>query len=256
MDYVELNNRSFSKIICGSNPFYGKSHFSESRSAEYLNRFTDEEITRVVEACLAKGVNTVETSANERIFRIASEITASEPNKRLHLISTTRIDETSAVRNHEEKLGISIKQRCSICVIHSQYIENELRGGRINGIESLLEKIHNNGLLTGISTHRNDVIELCERQGYEIDVYLFPLNNQGFVYPGYTGKETTQDRISIIKRIMKPFIIIKTMAAGRIPPGEALSFIHDNIKSNDLVSIGFGSVEEVDETLGIWEKLG
>ena len=39
---------ALSKILCGANPFYGHSHFSEARNAEYLSRF-DDEVSEVVE---------------------------------------------------------------------------------------------------------------------------------------------------------------------------------------------------------------
>jgi hypothetical protein len=47
---------------------------------------------------------------------------------------------------------------------------------------------------------------------------------------------------------------MKTLAAGRVPPGEGLAFVAENAKPNDLVSIGFGSLEELEETVRIAEK--
>ncbi len=35
MKYVEIGNVRFSKVICGTNPFLGRSHFSAARDAEY-----------------------------------------------------------------------------------------------------------------------------------------------------------------------------------------------------------------------------
>jgi hypothetical protein len=255
MKYVQIGNTSFSKIVCGTNPFYGRAHFSSARDAEYSKRFNDVEIKNVVNACFDKGINTLESSANERIFGIFSELIVNHPGKQLSFIGSTRIDNTSTVKRHQEKLDMLIHNKSSICIIHSQYIEKELRGNSINGIELLLDIIHQHGLLAGISTHSNGVIELCERNKYPIDIYMFPLNISGFAYPGYAGHETPSERASLIKSIEKPFIIMKALAAGRIPPSEALEFVHKNMKSNDLLSIGFGSIDEVNETIDIWEKI-
>jgi hypothetical protein len=49
--------------------------------------------------------------------------------------------------------------------------------------------------------------------------------------------------------------LIKTLGAGRIPPGEGLQFIAENAKANDLVSVGFGAVDEVTESVELAEKL-
>jgi hypothetical protein len=109
-------------------------------------------------------------------------------------------------------------------------------------------------LLAGISTHLVGTVELCEQQDYGVDTYLFPLNLSGFVYPGFKGTDTLQDRVSIVKSVAKPFILIKVLAAGRIPPDEGLHFIAENSKPNDLISIGFGGTVEVAETIQIAEK--
>ena len=48
MQTVEIQDTHFSKVICGTNPFYGHSHFSDARKKEYLNRFTDAYITETL----------------------------------------------------------------------------------------------------------------------------------------------------------------------------------------------------------------
>jgi len=81
------------------------------------------------------------------------------------------------------------------------------------------------------------------------------LNLSGFVYPGYEGTESVQERIDVIRGTPKPFILMKTLGAGRIPPGEGLQFIAENAKPGDLVSIGFGTEDEVSEAGELVEKL-
>jgi hypothetical protein len=97
-------------------------------------------------------------------------------------------------------------------------------------------------------------VELCEKLGDRIDTYLFPLNMTGFVYPGYAGKETARQRADLVRGVGKPFILMKTLGAGRIPPDEGLQFIAANSKPNDLVSIGFGTEEEITEAVRMVEK--
>ena len=105
------------------------------------------------------------------------------------------------------------------------------------------------------SPRQVETVELCERKDYGVDIYLFPLNQTGFVYPGYDGTETVQERIDIVRHTPKPFILIKTLGAGRIPPDEGLQFIAENAKTDDLVSIGFGTADEVSESVELAEKL-
>lgn len=48
MKTINIQGRHFSKIICGINPFYGYSHFSEIRNKEYLSKFSDTNIADTV----------------------------------------------------------------------------------------------------------------------------------------------------------------------------------------------------------------
>ncbi|HCO92536.1 MAG TPA: hypothetical protein DIU00_01055 [Phycisphaerales bacterium] len=254
MKKVTICNRVFSKIICGTNPFYGHSHFSDARNAEYLGRFDDETIERMIQQCISLGINAVESSANERIVSILSRLRDKNPEP-IHFVGSTRIDETSDIKSHQQKLSFLIENRAEVCVLHAQFVDRPRKGDDIRGLPQLIEKIHDAGLIAGISTHRVETVELCERQGYGIDTYLFPLNLSGFVYPGYEGTESVQERINIVRNTRKPFILFKALGAGRIPPDEGLQFIAENVKPNDLISIGFGTEDEVSETLEIVEKL-
>jgi len=253
MKKVKIGKLDFSKVICGTNPFYGHSHFSDARDAEYHGRFNDEAIEQTVEQCISLGINTLESCANERIIAILSRLREAAPDP-IHFVGSTRIDETSEMKSHQKKLSFLIENQATICVIHAQYVDRPRKGGSISGLAGLIDTIHAAGLLAGISTHRVETIELCENQGYGIDTYIFPLNPMGFVYPGYEGNETVKDRIEIVRGVSKPFILIKTLGAGRIPPEEGLQFIADNAKPEDIISMGFGTAAEASESIELAEK--
>jgi hypothetical protein len=254
MKQVIIGNLAFSKVLCGTNAFWGQSHFSDARSAEYLDRFDDETIERTIQRCIGLGVNTVESCANEQIVTILSRLRENNPAAPIHFVGSTRIDETSEMKSHQQKLAFLIENRADLCVIHSQYVESPSEGDSIEGLEPMIDEIHAAGLLAGISTHRVNIVEQCEKNGYGIDAYLFPLNLLGFVYPGYDGMESVQQRIDIVRGVAKPFILMKTLAAGRIPPDEGLHFVLQNSKPNDLISLGFGGKREVVESLKLIEK--
>lgn len=254
MKQVSIGNLVFSKMVCGANPFYGHSHFSEARDAQYLGRFDDETIERTIQRCVSLGINAVESSANERIISILSRLRDRNPEP-IHFVGSTRIDETSGIKSHQQKLSFLVGNRAEVCVVHAQYVDRPRKGDSIGGLARLVDTIHDAGLLAGISTHRVETVELCENQGYGIDTYLFPLNLSGFVYPGYKGTETVQERVDVVRNTPKPFVLIKTLGAGRIPPDEGLQFIAENAKPEDLVSIGFGMEDEVSESVELAEKL-
>jgi len=254
MKRISIGTLAFSKVICGTNAFYGHSHFSEARDLEYRARFDDETMARTIRLSLDFGVNAVESCANERIMSIVSEL-RKEVSEPIHFVGSTRLDETSEMKSHEQKLSFLIENRADICVIHAQYVNHPARADVPDGLERLIDNIHEAGLLAGISTHRVRTVEICEKRGLGIDTYMFPLSLTGFVHPGYEGSEKVRDRVDLIRGVSKPFILIKTLAAGRIPPQEGLSFIAENAKPNDVISLGFGTQYEVTECLKLVEEI-
>jgi hypothetical protein len=253
MKQVKIGSVEFSKVICGTNAFYAHSHFSDAKDSEYRSRFTDECIEQMLRRCFSLGINTVETCANERIFEIVGSLETALSEK-INMVGTTRIDETSGMKSHQQKVSFLIEHKASMCVVHAQYVDRPRETDQIPGLDELVSKIHDAGLLAGISTHQVKTVEVCERQKYGIDAYLFPLNLTGFVYPGYEGKETVSERIQLIRNTPTPFIFIKTLGAGRILPVEGLQFVAEHARTNDLVSIGFGTEDEIEECVRIAKK--
>ncbi|MBI5693136.1 MAG: hypothetical protein HZC55_23920 [Verrucomicrobia bacterium] len=254
MKTIRIGSREFSRVLFGTNAVFGRSHFSVARDAEYRARFDAAGIERLVQRAVDSGINTVESSASDRIGAVLSAVRKRSPRP-VCFVGSTRIDETSEIKSHHRKLEQLIATRAEVCVIHAQFVDRSENTDAVAGLEPMLEQIHAAGLLAGISTHRVRTVELCERRGYAIDTYMFPLNATGFVYPGYPGRESVKDRIDLVRGVAKPFILMKTLAAGRLPPSEALPFVAEHAKPIDLVSIGFGSEAELDETLRLAERL-
>jgi hypothetical protein len=253
MKNIIIKNKPFSKIICGTNTFYGRSHFSDAKDVEYQNRFNNDYIEKILIKCSEFGINSIESSANENIINIKKSLL--NKNIIMNFIGSTRIDETSEMKNHNDKLSYLINVKSDICLIHAQYVDKYQKNNKINGLKEMIDEIHNNGLIAGISTHYVDIVKICENNNYNIDVYLFPLNITGFVYPGYNSKDTINDRLEIIQNVNKSFIIMKALGAGRIPPNEGLKFVFENIKENDLITLGFGNEYEIEECINCYNKI-
>ena len=148
MKHVTIGSRSFSKVLCGANAFWGHSHFSEARDAEYRRQFNDETIEQTIRHSITLGINAVESCANERIVSILSRVRKGNLAP-IHFVGSTRIDETSEMKSHQQKLSFLIENRAAICIIHAQFIDRPRKADSIGGLEQLIDKIHEAGLLAG-----------------------------------------------------------------------------------------------------------
>ena len=108
MRTVDIGGRQFSRLICGTNAFHGNSHFSAARDAEYRGRFTDEYIESTINCAADHGINTVETSASERMWGIFDKV---RQKRSLLTIGSTRVDGTSQMKSHQQRRASALLWR-------------------------------------------------------------------------------------------------------------------------------------------------
>ena len=241
---TQIGAYSVSRVLCGSNSFFGHSHFSAARSTWLRKYFTIDRIVEVMCAAAEEGVNgTISGDVPEMAEALAQV-------KKLTGVEYVWMA-TPGGRDLPELLaGI---QRCAdmgaqICMPHVSYTDNNLLVAerRIVGAEEIIAKTRELGMGTGWSTHRPETIVVSDAAGYDADTYVQPFNSIGFLCSVETDWVA-----SVIRNAHKPVVCIKPLGAGRIMPPTGLPFVFNNCKPNDTVAIGVMSVEEVQEDLKI-----
>ncbi len=246
---IEIGEHKISKLICGTNSFLGFSHFSYAKDTFMKRYFTVERIAEVMKVCLENGINSFLGPSDQKLAD-ARKVVQDQTGRKMIWISTTY--------GHKEKekqmedIKWLAKQKAEICLIHASYTDSHLVSGenRIEGIEELLSLIRQSGMVPGLSTHRPETLLLAESRGYDVECYILPLNIAGFLCAVETNWQA-----QIIRQTPKPVMIIKPLAAGRVMPYEALSYVLANSKPNDPIAIGFMSREEVEEDVEIVNAL-
>lgn len=232
-----------SRIVCGSNPFFGYSHFSAARDAWMRRHFELPRIVEVLAKCAEYGINCV-ISGPSPVMREAIQDLERQTGYHMKWICSPGM------------AGVDISddiKRCAdwgveICTPHTSWTDARLQisENRIEGLEPCLELIRSLGMATGLSTHRPEAIVIGDSTGYDLDTYIQPFNVIGFLCSVETDWVAR-----VIRGTPKPVICIKPLAAGRVMPEPGLGYVLRNCKPNDTVAIGFMSVEEVEEDVKI-----
>lgn len=237
-----------SRMLIGTNPFFGYSHFSHARDTWLRHYFTPERICEVIEACARQGLNGIVSGAgthfNTGLRPILEQV---ERNTGVHVVWIG----TPAGRTEEELLDeirAAADRGVEMCMPHQVYTDNMLvpNEGRLIGYEKAAQLIRDLGMVPGLSTHRPETIITCDRAGYDVAAYIQPYNPIGFLCPLETDSVA-----HIINDTGKPVIVIKPLAAGRVLPPTGLNFCYSTIKPMDTVCIGMLSVEEVEEDVNL-----
>lgn len=241
---TEIGGRSISRVLCGSNCFFGHSHFSAARSNWLRRHFTIDRIVEVMCAAAEEGVNgTISGDVEEMAEAIArvKKLTGVE-YQWMATPGGANIEELIRGIHHSAELG------AQICMPHVSYTDNNLLVAEktIVGAEEITALTRELGMGTGWSTHRPETIVVSDAAGYDIDTYVQPFNSIGFL----CSVET--DWVShVIRNAHHPVVCIKPLGAGRIMPPTGLQFVYHNCKPTDTCAIGFMSPEEAEEDIKV-----
>lgn len=241
---TQIGGYDISRMIIGTNTFFGYSHFSAAKDVWLRRYFTDERIHEMLVACVECGLNATVSMPMERYRRIMDAV---EKQAGRHIIwFATPGGATKEELKDNCKLAADLG--AEFCMPHTSYTDTHLNAAEniIYTMDEIFEHIRKLGMKTGFSTHLPGTLITGEKGGYDPDCYILPLNSIGFLCLVETDWQSR-----IIRQCPKPVICIKPLGAGRILPPTALDFVYRFIKPIDTVCVGMTSPEEVRENTAI-----
>jgi hypothetical protein len=245
---TDIGGVAVSRLICGSNPFLGYSHFSMARDRWLREYFTAERMAEVIAVFARNGINAVLGMAVP-ILREAIEQAQQAVGQEIHCIATPHADDLNGLlRGIDECATLGAR----FCLPHMSYVDTRLLPAekRIVDLEPALAHIRSHGMIPGLSTHRPETIVVTDEAGYDVETCIQIYNAQGFlcqVETDWVGR--------VINETARPVICIKPLGAGRILPPTGLRFVYNTIKPVDTVCIGCMSVYEAEEDITLARQI-
>jgi hypothetical protein len=238
----EVEDRSFTKIILGHNPFLGYSYISRARAREYEERFTSfEPIRDILLVALEAGVRSVMLSyGNERCQFVVQAIEAAQEQTGIEMSNLVIVNPD--VREHQDFLQ---RAACQVCLIHGQTTDSLFyRMERTFRPEfgELAATIREMGYVPGMSTHNGgETIPVAEP--FDVAVINTPINK--ITWRMCPCVEMVSDAV---RNSSKKVIAMKTLAMGRVAPEEAMQWIW-SVPGVDAIVLGIGTAAEAEETI-------
>lgn len=241
---TNIGGLEISRMVCGSNPFFGHSHFSAARSAWLRRHFTTERIVEILRKCSEYGINAVVSGMEERMHEAIVGL-EQETGYHFHWFCTPGGD---SVEELLEGVQWCADHGAEYCLPHTSYTDTRMNIAdlTIDGLTEFCEKVRELGMIPGLSTHRPESVRIADEGGYDIETYIQIYNPIGFLCQVET--DWVQQ---VIVNARKPVLCIKPLASGRVLPPTGLRFVYETIKPTDTVAVGFLSAEEVAEDVTI-----
>ena len=237
-----------SRLLCGTNPFAGFSHFSAARDNWLKAHFTAEKKLEVLEVCRQEGINCTLGGHDESYYHVLQEHERQTGHHWVWMCTPGG----QTLEELKEEIRWCADHGAEICMPHQNFTDNRLlmSENRIVDGPEALQFIRDMGMIPGWSAHRPEVILVSDENDYDVETYITPYNATGFlcqVETDWTGK--------VIREAKKPVTIIKPLGAGRILPPTGLTFVYNTCKDVDTVAVGFMGPEEAKEDIDIARDL-
>jgi hypothetical protein len=245
---IQFGPHRLSRLICGGNPFHAGSHLSVFVDREMKKYFSDEQVLRTLRRCQEVGVNAWQSSGDH--FQLYRRFQAE--GGRLHYISLGdgRPDRSPDIRRLAQAGCIAIAH-------HGEVTDRLFKSSQIEQVEDYLKRVHDAGLMAGVSTHIPVVVDAIESKGWEVDFYmtcvyqrhrtaaeLESMLGQAPIPVGEVYLPADPPRMwKVMQQTDKPCLAFKILAAGRLSERQewveqAFRETFAAIKPEDAVIVG------------------
>lgn len=227
----KIGNVKISRMFPGGNLISG---FAHSRDLIYVSSllrkyFTDDKVMETFEICEECGINTAILRLDEHCIRIMNKYWNNRGGK-LQWIAQVKM--TSKDPTGEAKAAID--NGAIGAYVHGGVADTFVEKGRVDLLAKAVEFIKQNGAIAGIGGHNVEVPMACEEASVGVDFYMKTLHKSD--YWSFT-RERVQDNvwsanpektIEFMKKVDKPWIAYKVMAAGAIHPRDGFKYAFEN----------------------------
>lgn len=262
---IELGKYRVSRLVAGGNPMRGFSHSSKKLSQHMLDYFTAPQITKFLLRCEEEGITTFQSSYSETVRD--GLLGAWERGSRIQFICLTS-------ERHKDLAEALRLKPIAICH-HGGVTDSLFRSGEFEKVHDFIKKVHDAGVMAGVSTHNPDHVARIEEAGWEHDLYMTCfyqmtrtdeelLTLLGHRVLGEVFVASDPPRMAArIRQARKPCLAFKILAAGRLSETrreleEAFRYAYANIKPTDAVIVGMYPVfsDEIAEDTALARKYG
>jgi len=240
---------TFSRMMLGGNLI---GHYTHSRDLRYVYNLaahynTPEKIYETMRVAEEHGINTLVIHFGRDVLKFLNEFKKRGGTMQCVMCPLAPITEDLA----------EYTQQCREAVdagVESLYLwgvhADELVEKRPEMIRRTVSTMKSFDVPVGIAAHQLNVIEYCEREKIRNDYYLKTFHHHN--YPSATLNydsswcDDPEKHIEVFSEIAKPWIAYKVMAAGAIPPKDALNYTFSH--GADFVVFGMFDFEIDEDT--------
>jgi len=245
---VKFGKTEITRLIIGSNPFFGYSHFNRILDETMREWYTQDRRMEVLHSCERHGIGTWQCHYGPEFPEDFKRYRGEGGKMQIILLASPDLVKKPAMLPEAVKVGpLGIAH-------HGNVTDDMFRAGQKDKVRDFLKAVRDTGVMVGLSTHNPGVVDTVESEGWDLDYYQTcfyrvtrTAEEARAEYKeapiGEIYMEKDPERMCrMIRQTKKPCLAFKLFGAGRtIRPGQveaAFRFAFANIKPTDPVIVG------------------
>lgn len=243
---IALGGKRVTRLIAGANPVNGYAHSTQRMSDLMVRYFTLDRTIEFLLACERQGIDTWQSSYAPKVRDALRAVW--ERGSRLQFICLA-----SDRQKDDWKEILALKP---IAIVHHGGVtDTAFHGGKPEIVHDYVKRVHDKGIMAGISTHNPDHLARIEDSGWEHQLYmtcLYNLTRTKEELRRFDGDQPVDELFlsadpkkmtERVRQVKKPCLAFKLLAAGRLSGTAAavercFEFAYKNIKPIDGAIVG------------------
>jgi hypothetical protein len=237
---VRLGTLEVSRLILGSNPFWGYSHKSAALDEEMKRYHTDERIIQILDEAADCGLTAVASPPDERWRNLWARYITGGGRLKIWISQCHGAPEQMLT-----EIDRSVKAGAKAVFIQGARVEEQFGPGRFDVLRSWIEHIKEAGLPAGAAAHWPEIHPELERRKFPTDFYFQCMYNAS-KSNDYSPAER-EKAAATIAGLAKPVVAYKILGAGRLTASEGFEYAFNHLKRKDGVCVGVYARNAIDQ---------
>jgi hypothetical protein len=225
---IRLGKLEVSRLILGTNQFWGNAHRPGAIGKQMKAYYTDERIVQVLDAVGEAGVTAVVAGPFPRWLELYPKYLKRGGKCRIWIAQPNWSPEKM-----KDAITTCAQAGAKAAFIQGVRGDEQFAAGGFEVLRGWLEHIHSFQMPAGIASHRSDTHLEYERRKLPTDFYF-----QCFFRPEQYLPEHRAAAVAAVRKIDKPCVGYKILAAGRLPAKQAFAFAFQHLRAKDGVCVG------------------
>ena len=226
---IRLGKLEVSRLILGSNPFFGFAHKEGGLAQEMKDYYTDERICEVMDAAAREGITAVAAPPYPRWIRLFGRYLKNGGKLRIWIAQPD--GRPQAIKS---QISAAVKGAARAVFVQGARADEQFVRRNVKLLRAWVEHIRSLGVPAGLASHRPDAHLAAEAEKLPTDFYF-----QCFFNPHLGYRKPDRDKaVAAAAKIGKPIVGYKILAAGRLKAEEGFGFAFRHLRATDGVCVG------------------